>query len=131
MQTLLFGLKGVCAYTDHAAILDENPELYKRIHEGLAAGYDGKERGLNDWVKTVLDCGHSSIMAMELLDAGNTGVYGHPEPTEVPLGPTPAKRFSLPAMTSKTCMTFWSRPKARASIFTPTARCCRPMHIRG
>ena len=34
----------------------------------------------------VLKCGEVNLRAMELLDAGNTGVYGHPVPTEVPLG---------------------------------------------
>lgn len=92
MQTLLFGLKGVSAYADHAAILGhEDPDLYRRIHEGLAAGYDGKARDLNAWVGAVLDCGHSNLRAMELLDAANTTTYGHPVPTEVPLGPVPGK----------------------------------------
>ena len=92
MQTLLFGLKGVAAYVDHAAILgQEDPDLYGRIHEGLAAGFDGKARDLNAWVGAVLACGHANLRAMELLDAANTGTYGHPVPTEVPLGPVPGK----------------------------------------
>ncbi len=92
MQTLLFGLKGVAAYADHAAILgQEDPDLYGRIHEGLAAGFDGKTRDLGAWVGAVLACGHANLRAMELLDAANTGTYGHPVPTEVPLGPAPGK----------------------------------------
>ncbi len=31
-------------------------------------------------------CGEINLRAMELLDAGNTGTYGHPVPTQVPLG---------------------------------------------
>ena len=92
MQTLLFGLKGVAAYADHAAILgQEDPDLYRLIHEGLAAGFDGKTRDLNAWVGAVLECGHANLRAMELLDAANTGTYGHPVPTEVPLGPATGK----------------------------------------
>jgi hydroxylamine reductase len=34
----------------------------------------------------VLKCGEINLRAMELLDAGNTGRYGHPVPTQVPLG---------------------------------------------
>jgi hydroxylamine reductase len=34
----------------------------------------------------VLKCGEINLRAMELLDAANTGVYGHPVPTAVPLG---------------------------------------------
>ncbi len=92
MWTLLFGLKGAAAYTDHAAILKrEDPEHYSRIHKGLAAGYDGKERSLQDWIAETLDCGATNLRAMELLDAANTETFGHPTPTEVPLGPVPGK----------------------------------------
>ena len=34
----------------------------------------------------MLKCGEINLRAMELLDAGNTGTYGHPVPTKVPLG---------------------------------------------
>jgi hydroxylamine reductase len=33
-----------------------------------------------------MKCGELNLRAMELLDAGNTGTYGHPVPTKVPLG---------------------------------------------
>ncbi len=91
-QILLYGLKGVAAYADHAAILGkEDPELYRKVYEGLAAGFDGKDRDLGAWVGAVLDCGHANLRAMELLDAGNTGTYGSPKPTEVSLAPVPGK----------------------------------------
>ncbi len=45
-----------------------------------------KSLGLNDWVGLALKCGEINIRTMELLDAGNTGKYGHPVPTKVPLG---------------------------------------------
>ena len=92
MQTLLYGLKGAAAYADHAAVLgQEAPELYAALYKGMAAGFDGLDRDLGAWVETVLDCGRANIQAMELLDAGNTGTYGHPTPTEVPLGPKAGK----------------------------------------
>jgi hydroxylamine reductase len=37
-------------------------------------------------VGLALKCGEVNLRAMELLDAGNTGTYGHPVPTKVPLG---------------------------------------------
>jgi len=83
---LLFGIKGVCAYTDHARILgQEDEKVYAFIHEGLAATADS---GLTvpDLIPLVLKCGEINLRAMELLDAGNTGRYGHPVPTQVPLG---------------------------------------------
>jgi len=86
MQTLIYGLKGVAAYADHARILgQEDDKVYTFIYEGLAATLK-KDLGLNDWVGLVLKCGEINLRAMELLDAGNTGAYGHPIPTKVSLG---------------------------------------------
>ncbi|MCX8011703.1 MAG: hydroxylamine reductase, partial [Desulfobacterota bacterium] len=85
-HTLLFGIKGISAYADHAAILGkEDDTIYAFIHEGLAATLN---KGLtpDDWVKLVLKCGQVNLKAMELLDAANTGAYGHPIPTKIPLG---------------------------------------------
>jgi hydroxylamine reductase len=85
-HTLLFGIKGICAYADHAQILgQEDDKVYAFIHEGLAATAD-PNLGLNDMLGLVLKCGEINLRAMELLDAGNTGRYGHPVPTQVPLG---------------------------------------------
>jgi hydroxylamine reductase len=83
---LTFGIKGVAAYADHAQILGQKDDkVYAFIHEGLAATLR-KDLSLNDWVGLVLKCGEINLRAMELLDAGNTGTYGHPAPTKVPLG---------------------------------------------
>lgn len=85
-HTVLFGIKGVCAYADHAQILGkEDDAVYAFIHEGLAAPLN-KSLTLNDWVSLALKCGEANLRAMELLDAGNTETYGHPVPTKVPLG---------------------------------------------
>lgn len=85
-QTLLYGIKGVAAYADHAQILgQEDDRVYAFIHEGLSAISD-KSLGLEDWIKLVLRCGEINLLTMELLDAGNTVTFGHPVPTEVPLG---------------------------------------------
>ena len=85
-HTVLYGIKGVSAYADHAHILgQEDDSVYAFVHEGLAAiQTDGP--GLDDWVAMALRCGAAAYRAMELLDAGNTGTYGHPVPTKVPLG---------------------------------------------
>jgi hydroxylamine reductase len=85
-HTLLFGLKGIAAYMDHAQILGyENEAVYAFIHEGLAELQNEKltlEKALN----LVLQCGQINLKTLELLDAANTGTYGHPVPTKVPLG---------------------------------------------
>jgi len=85
-HTLLFGIKGIAAYADHAKILgQEDDAVYAFIHEGLAATLR-KDLSLEDWIKLVLRCGEINLRTIELLDAGNTGTYGHPVPTKVPLG---------------------------------------------
>ncbi len=83
---LLFGLKGVAAYADHAQILGKTDDrVYAFMAEALAA-MTGTDLGLNEWIALVLKCGETNLITMELLDAGNTGTYGHPVPTKVPLG---------------------------------------------
>jgi len=83
---LVFGIKGVAAYADHAQILGQKDDkVYAFLHEGLATTLR-KDLSLNDWVGLVLKCGEINLRAMELLDAGNTGTYGHPVPTKVSLG---------------------------------------------
>ncbi len=85
-QILLYGLKGVAAYADHAKILGrEDDAVYAFIQEGLVAMLR-KDLTIEDWVGLVLKCGEVNLRAMELLDAGNTSTYGHPVPTRVPLG---------------------------------------------
>jgi len=85
-HTVLFGIKGICAYADHAQILGrEDDRVYAFVHEGLAKMLD-RSLTLNDWVGLALKTGEINLRIMELLDEANTGVYGHPVPTKVPLG---------------------------------------------
>ncbi|NOZ24661.1 MAG: hydroxylamine reductase [Nitrospirae bacterium] len=86
MHTTMYGLKGVAAYAVHARILgQEDDGVYAFIHEALAAMLN-RDLSLNDWVSMALKCGEVNLRVMELLDAANTGTYGHPEPTQVSLG---------------------------------------------
>jgi len=83
---LTYGLKGVAAYTFHAALLGKKDDkVFDFINQGLAAPLD-TALGVNDFVTLVFKCGEINVRAMELLDAGNTETYGHPTPTQVPLG---------------------------------------------
>ncbi len=83
---LVYGIKGVAAYADHAYILGQKDnKVFTFIHEALAATLN-KSLSADELVGLVLKCGEINLRAMELLDAGNTGTYGHPVPTKVPLG---------------------------------------------
>jgi len=90
-QITMYGLRGLAAYADHAAILgQEDDSVYAFIHEAMAT-LTRKDMGLDELVALALKCGQVNLRAMELLDAGNTGAYGHPVPTPVPLGHIPGK----------------------------------------
>ncbi len=85
-HTLLFGIKGVAAYADHAQILgQEDPAVYAFVQEALAALAD-KSLGIEEALGLLLKCGEVNLRTMELLDAANTGAYGHPVPAAVSLG---------------------------------------------
>jgi hydroxylamine reductase len=83
---LLFGLKGVAAYAYHAQILgQEDDAIYTFIYNALSA-LSEENLVIDDLLPLVLKCGEINLKAMEVLDAANTGAYGHPVPTKVPLG---------------------------------------------
>jgi hydroxylamine reductase len=86
MQTTLYGLKGIAAYAYHAQVLGHKDDaVYAYVYEALSSMLN-KQLTMEDWVALALKCGEVNLKAMELLDAANTGKYGHPVPTEVPLG---------------------------------------------
>ncbi|WP_092474570.1 hydroxylamine reductase [Desulfotruncus arcticus] len=83
---LVYGIKGVSAYADHARILgQEDDSIYAFIHEAMAA-LTKKDLSMNDWLNMVLKCGEINLKTLELLDKANTDAFGHPVPTPVPLG---------------------------------------------
>jgi hydroxylamine reductase len=85
-QIILFGVKGIAAYADHALILGQKDDaVFAFLHKALAATVN-PDLSVDELVGLVLECGKTNLRAMELLDAANTGAYGHPVPTTVPLG---------------------------------------------
>jgi hydroxylamine reductase len=94
-HTVLFGVKGIAAYADHAWILGQEDDMvYAFIHEALAATLRS-DLDLNAWVALVLKCGEINLRTMELLDTGNTTAFGHPVPTKVPLGTKKGKAILI------------------------------------
>jgi len=85
-QTIIFGIKGLAAYADHAYILGyKDDEIPKFIHRALAATLDSS-LSADQLVAMVLETGATNLRAMKLLDEANTTTYGHPVPAKVPLG---------------------------------------------
>ncbi|MBP7275640.1 MAG: hydroxylamine reductase [Kiritimatiellae bacterium] len=90
-QLLTYGLKGMAAYADHALILgQEDPAVFAFFHEALAFIAEGPAE-VDALFAMVLRCGEVNLRVMELLDAANTGAYGHPVPTPVRITPVQGK----------------------------------------
>lgn len=85
-ELLLYGLKGMAAYADHASILGETDETVSAFfYKALAAMVDD---GLSaaDLVELNMELGRVNFRCLEILDKGNTSRFGHPLPTAVSLG---------------------------------------------
>ncbi len=84
-ELLIYGLKGVAAYTHHAFVLGyEDKDVYNFIVEGMASTL--KDLTIDEMVAVVLKCGDTAVKAMALLDKANTETYGNPELTKVNIG---------------------------------------------
>ena len=85
----------MAAYADHALILGKEDEaIFAFLHEGLAAILDEKLK-LDEALALVMKCGQVNLRTMEILDAANTGAYGQPVPTTVPLGAKKGKAILI------------------------------------
>ena len=82
---ILYGMKGVSAYTEHAAVLGYfNDEIFAFLVKGLAA--ITKDLSAEELTALTLETGTTAVKAMELLDKANTETYGIPEITKVSTG---------------------------------------------
>lgn len=87
----LYGLKGVCAYAHHAAALGfTNPSVLGGIEQALDYLAEDPDE-VDDLLGHALSLGHLNLQVMELLDAANTGRFGHPRPSAVRLTPRTGK----------------------------------------
>jgi hydroxylamine reductase len=82
---LIIGLKGIAAYTEHAAILGyEQDDINGFLFEALAS--TTMDLSVDDMIAMVMKAGEASVNVMALLDKANTSNYGNPEITEVNIG---------------------------------------------
>ncbi len=79
---LVYGLKGIGAYSHHAEVLGyEDEEVAAFLQEGLAATL--QPLTVDEMVGYVLACGEVGVKTLALLDVANTATYGTPEITTV------------------------------------------------
>jgi hydroxylamine reductase len=91
-ELITYGLKGTAAYADHAKVLGkEDDGVYAFFHESLDFLTGPRATDVNELVGMAMKVGQVNLKVMELLDAANTGTYGHPEPTTVRVTPVKGK----------------------------------------
>lgn len=84
-QYVLFGVKGVSAYAEHAFNLGfEQEGIYSFMEESLVM--ITKPMELNEMLDWVLRTGEHGVKVMALLDNANTSTFGIPEISQVNIG---------------------------------------------
>lgn len=82
---LIYGIKGISAYAEHAAVLGfEDEKIYNFIMEALVS--TTKDLSVDEMVAMVMRSGECAVNALALLDKANTSTYGHPEISKVNIG---------------------------------------------
>ncbi len=85
-ELLLYGLKGMAAYGEHAYTLGyKQDDIFAFTEKALAAMTDDS-LSADQLVALVMECGKFGVSVMALLDKANTSTYGNPEITKVALG---------------------------------------------
>ena len=86
LEIILYGLKGMAAYADHAFILGKTDEtVMGALYKGLAAMQD-KTLSADALVALAMELGQANLKCMELLDNAHTSTFGNPTPTKVTTG---------------------------------------------
>ena len=85
-ELIVYGVKGMAAYAEHAYNLGfEDPLINEFIQRALVET-TMTNVSAEELTAMVLECGTYGVKAMSLLDKANTTKYGNPEITEVKLG---------------------------------------------
>ncbi|HBN06263.1 MAG TPA: hydroxylamine reductase [Bacteroidales bacterium] len=85
-QLIVYGVKGLAAYVEHALNLNyEDEEIYLVLEEALNA-VSSHNLSADELTAMVLKVGSAGVKGMALLDKANTTTYGNPEITKVNLG---------------------------------------------
>lgn len=83
-EILLYGLKGMAAYANHARRLGKSDEAVSAfIEEALFATMTNVNFDMDSLFEMVLECGRQNLRVMEMLDAGHREKFGTPTPTVV------------------------------------------------
>ena len=85
-ELLIYGLKGMAAYAEHAMNLGKTQEeIFAFIEKGLLATEDNSLTA-EELTALVMECGSYGVKVMALLDEANTSAFGNPVITKVNIG---------------------------------------------
>ncbi|EQB06406.1 2-keto-3-deoxygluconate permease [Sphingobium quisquiliarum P25] len=88
---ILYGLKGTAAYSEHARVLGTEEDAVSAEFHRIAAFLASDPADADALIAEALAVGALNLKVMELLDAANTGRFGHPEVTMVRMSPVKGK----------------------------------------
>ena len=88
---ILYGLKGTAAYGEHARVLGTQEAAVSADFHARAAQLAEDPTDIGLLLGEALSVGALNLKVMELLDAANTGRFGHPEVTHVRMTPKAGK----------------------------------------
>lgn len=83
---VLFGLKGLAAYLEHAANLNFNDDSINEFLQDALAFLLQSNLSADALVAKTMETGKFGVSVMALLDKANTSTYGNPEITKVNIG---------------------------------------------
>ena len=85
-ELIVYGLKGMAAYHEHAMRLGYNDEDIHAFMQSAIRKITTDKLSAEELTGLVLHTGEVGVKVMALLDKANTESYGHPEITEVNIG---------------------------------------------
>lgn len=88
-ELIIYGLKGIAAYVDHAYMLGAKDHEILYFIQDMLEATTNDNLTVDELTALVLKTGEMGLRTMALLDQANTGAYGNPEPTQVYLGVKP------------------------------------------
>ena len=128
-STLLFGLRGMAAYAWHAYVLGKTEdEVTSWFYKGMRA--IGEEHSIEEWLDLLMESGRLTSSAWPARRGQHLCLWPS---VPVKVSNTIAKGpfIVVTGHDYDDLEQLLSKPGARASISTPTAKCCPPMVIRG
>lgn len=85
-ELVMYGLKGLAAYTEHAFNLGKtNEEIFSFVEKALLGTIDDS-LSVDNLIALVMETGEYGVKVMALLDQANTTAFGNPEITKVKIG---------------------------------------------